>query len=400
MNRISILRGVLMLLLALVLVSTFVPCAQAQKPGEKPTQTLNVGFLIALTGPGTLSDMGKETQVGLTAYLQDLEAWGGIRVGGQRYMIKPIIYDDKGGDTAAARDAVNRLILQDGVKFIGYTLWSPTTIAISPIIEEHKVLTMGDGGAPECVNPKTTYFFRTTSPMTLTGPAMYKWISTNMPNIKRVAIITNNDAVGRAALAAAEQARDKWGFQIVDIGWITRATTDVSSQVGKAMARTPDIIDMSCGNPALVLKQSREMGYKGLILDYDGWHPMPVIASLGWGPVQNLISMAVNPDDPMLPKGYADFVRRMHAQGQPGSWWSESMYNGLWILKQAMEKANSLNPQEVQKVMHTMEFDVLSGKGRFVGKESFGIDNQLGLYVYFSMVEGEKYKMLGKIEIK
>ena len=77
-----------------------------------------------------------------------------------------------------------------------------------------------------------------------------------------------------------------------------------------------------------------------------------------------------------------------------------NLYDGLWILKQAIEKANSLDPEKVRNVMHTTEFDVLTGKARFVGQDLYGVDNQLGYLLYFSIVEGEKYRILGKIDTR
>jgi len=388
---------ILLLLVSFIIISTNWNVSAQEK---KPTKTLKMGFLMAQTGPGVLTDIGKECNAALEAFLEDLRFLGGIKVGGERYMIDPIKYDDKGGNVAAARDAINRLIFHDEVKFVGWTGWSPTTLAIQPLIEENKVLAIGDGGAPEVVNANATYYFRTFPPAATTAPGMYKWIAKNMPRIKKVAIITNDDSGGRAVVKYTKEACAELGLQVVAISWVTRQTADVMKEVAKAMAAGADILETSYGNTSLVVKQSREMGYQGPIMNYGGYHPNMTIKTLGWQMVQKVISCAVDPNDPILPKRYANFVKRMQALGQAGSWWSQNLYDGVWILKQAIEKANSLDPKLVRNVMYTEEFDVLTGKARFIGKDIYGVNNQLGYPVYFSIVEEEKYKILGKIDTK
>lgn len=389
--------GIFLMALAFILSTHATPAVASE---TRPTKTLRIGFLMAITGPGVLTDIGKECDTALTAFLKDLKTWGGIKVGGERYMIDPIKYDDKGGNVAAARDAMNRLIFKDKVKFIGWSGWSPTTLGIQPLLEENKVLGIGDGGAPEVVNPEATYYFRTFPPAASTAPKMYEWLAKNMPKIKKVAIITNDDSGGRSVVKYTKEACAKLGLEVVDVSWVTRRTSDVSKEIAKAIAAGADILETSYGNTSLVVKQSREMGYQGPIMNYGGYHPGMTVKTLGWQKVQQVISCAVDPDDPMLPERYAKFVKRMQAMGQPGSWWSMNLYDGLCILKQAIEKANSLDPEKVRDVMHTTQFDVLTGKARFVGKDIYGVDNQLGYPVYFSIVEGEKYKILGKIDTK
>ena len=77
------------------------------------------------------------------------------------------------------------------------------------------------------------------------------------------------------------------------------------------------------------------------------------------------------------------------------------MYNASWVLVQAMEKANSLDPTKVRDVLETSEFNVIEGtKGRFGGKEIYGINHQLYRPVYMSIIEKGKVKNIAVLEFK
>lgn len=367
----------------------------------KPINTVKVGYLFDFTGPMAGLGLGPEQKLAFDLFMQDHKASGGFVVGGKKYMIEPVIYDDK-GLPEGAREGTNRLVFKDGVKFIAWEMSASSVLAMHPIIQQNQVLTVvGGGGSKEVLNPKITYYFRTFPGQDQIAPLMYEWLAKNMPQVKRIAVLTYDDAAGRAVAAIAREAAAKHGLEIVDVVLTPRAQQNFAAELTRIRNKNADIIDTSSGGTAFYVKQSRDMGYNVPILNYAGFHPLAVAKTMGWGPLEGVISHAVDPEDPSLNPSFANFVLRMQRAGGQGGWWATSVYNASWILVQAMEKVNSLDPTKVRDALETSEFDVIEGtKGRFGGKEIYGIGHQLMRPVYMSVVKNGKIKNISVFEVK
>ncbi|MGH7406226.1 MAG: ABC transporter substrate-binding protein, partial [Candidatus Methylomirabilales bacterium] len=77
--------------------------------------TIILGAAVSLTGK--YSTNGKNTQDGYELGVKRINEMGGVRVGGKYYKIKVIYYDDESTPARGAQLA-ERLINQDGVKFM------------------------------------------------------------------------------------------------------------------------------------------------------------------------------------------------------------------------------------------------------------------------------------------
>ena len=95
---------------------------------ESTPKTLKIGCTLPL-GVG----LGIEAKKCLDLIIPDFNSKGGLVVGGERYNIEMIIYDD-GYKPDKGRAAVERLIYQDKVKFIVGQLASPAIVAgLTPV---------------------------------------------------------------------------------------------------------------------------------------------------------------------------------------------------------------------------------------------------------------------------
>jgi branched-chain amino acid transport system substrate-binding protein len=370
--------------------------------GEPSTavNTVKVGYLFDFTGPMAGLGLGPEQKLAFDLFMEDHKASGGFEVGGKKYMIEPVIYDDK-GIAEGIREATNRLVVKDAVKFIAWEMTASGILAMHPIIQQNKVLTLAGGAGKKVLNPKITYYFRTFPPQDLIEPLMYDWIAKKMPEVKKIAILTYDEEAGRAIVPPARERAAKHGLEIVDAVLVPRAQRDFTAELTRIRNKNPGIIDTSSGPTALIIKQARDMGYNVPILNYAGFHPLAVTKTIGWGALEGVISHAVDPDDPSLNPVFAKFVQRNQRAGGQGGWWASSVYNASWILVQAMEKADSLDPTKVRDVVETSEFDVIEGtKAKFGGKEVYGIGHQLMRPLHMSIIEKGKVKNIAVLEFK
>src|SRR5271167_1458754 len=105
-------------------------------------ETLKIGLIAPLTGGGAPWGVAEAEATKILA--SEINAKGGLDVGGKTYQVDVIAYDDqyKAADAVAA---YNRLINKDGVKYM-IILSSPSTMALKENIQGDEVLALTSSG--------------------------------------------------------------------------------------------------------------------------------------------------------------------------------------------------------------------------------------------------------------
>ncbi len=132
--------------IALLLIITigFMGCA-----GGAKSDTIKIGWLGPRTGDTALWGQAEYDTVVMLA--EDLNAKGGVDVGGKKYKVEIIGYDDKGDSTEAVNIA-KRLTSQDKVVAIVGPQGSGEAIPIAPVMNDAKVPAV----ATTATNPRVT----------------------------------------------------------------------------------------------------------------------------------------------------------------------------------------------------------------------------------------------------
>ena len=99
-------------------------------------QTVKVGWFGPQTGDSALWGQAELATVKMMA--EDYNKAGGILVGGKKYKVEIVGYDDK-GDSVEAVNVVKRLVSQDNVVAIVGAQGSGEAIPVAPIVNEAKV---------------------------------------------------------------------------------------------------------------------------------------------------------------------------------------------------------------------------------------------------------------------
>ena len=138
MNKIY--KFALILLSTCALVLGAISTSFAKVEGD----TIILGAAVSLTGK--YSTNGKHTQNGYNMAVERINMMGGVKVGAKTYKFEIIYYDDESNSGRAAQLA-ERLIKQDGVKYMLGPYSSGLTKAIAPITEENKIPMVEANGA-------------------------------------------------------------------------------------------------------------------------------------------------------------------------------------------------------------------------------------------------------------
>ena len=118
---------------------------------------ITLGAALSLTGKYTTA--GNHTKKGYELARDKINAKGGVKVGGKMYKIKLKFYDDESNPARGAQLA-ERLIKQDGIKYMLGPYSSGLTKAIAPVTEKHKIpMVEGNGASRSLFNKGYKYLF-------------------------------------------------------------------------------------------------------------------------------------------------------------------------------------------------------------------------------------------------
>lgn len=115
-------------------------------------ETINVGFLAALSGPD--AGWGLPGLTGNNIWIDTVNKTGGLLVGGKRYPLKMHAFDDEANASKALQGA-RQLVLEHNVKFINAIGGDPAN-ATAPFLTKHKVIYASL--VPTDMHPDRPYF--------------------------------------------------------------------------------------------------------------------------------------------------------------------------------------------------------------------------------------------------
>jgi branched-chain amino acid transport system substrate-binding protein len=365
-----------------------------------PTDVLKVGVPNAYTGSGASS--GIPTLKAYKIQAEILKQNGGFSVGGKRYNIDLVQADD-GYTAAGGKAAAEKLIFADKIKFFLGPLSSAAMMGMLPVVEENKIICMTNSITTEKFKTGCRYIFQVNPQggLVLASQVM-RIIETN--NVKNVAAFSPNDETGRQnweqMKTGVKRIWEKYGADRVKIvfeGSGERMQSDYTPILAKMLATKPDFIVLGAfaGEAPLIVKQCRELGYKGAFANpmspdqkelAQVAGPQNVYEYHSWGIVwDNLPKIEVPPKHAGLYKRLTDkfgkeplaeFYKRYkgaYQEDPPGA--IVYMPDNMPLLVLALEEANSFDADKIVKVMESWEvWPSYYGTGIWSGEKStYGI---------------------------
>ncbi len=356
---------------------------------------LPIGAIGTLSGAAT--DWGLATRRGVEIAIDELNAAGGLQVGGETYNPRLIIYDDQytgqGGATAATR-----LVKADGVQFIIGPIGTPAVLGALGITTPAHVMVMSDGFSPKILTSASTYNFRISVTTKEFAPPMISWLKQHYPQATRVGIVGPDDAVGQQVVPILIDDYKAQGFAVPFVERYDRGTADFAPLLTRMVASGVDVLELDSSAPAsagLLLKQARQVGFKGVIIQIGG--PSVAENMAVAGPLaEGFISFDFfNPDNAVAKNFSAEFTKKFGAVMSP---WCPVMYNGARILFEAMRRAQSTDVDKVRAEMVKLDgYQTIFGPLHWGGEKTYGIDHQLMINFVMEQVKDGKIERLGVV---
>ena len=250
MKKLITFLGCALLILGLIIMA----CAPA-KPLAPTEKVLKIGYVGAMTGP--LAYLDVPMHQGCDVAVDMCNAAGGLTIGGQKYKVEMLHFDDR-GETQSAISGATQLIEQ-GAQAI-FTCFS-TQVPLQAVTEPKKVILITCGGADAVIRPDIKYTFAFEGPSNTIKP----WgdFYTTILNVKKMAVLTENQefSVDRHDVFVPEWK--KRGTEIVFDEMFEPSTADFHTILSKIKATNPDalFLDAYSSNALAVFKQRLEIGY-------------------------------------------------------------------------------------------------------------------------------------------
>lgn len=362
---------------------------------------LVIGDFQPLSGPGASLGLGNHRGVELA--VDKLNEEGGITVGGKKYTLKTIVYDHK-GTAEGGVTAANKLVFDDGVKFIVGTVGSgPSIAATEAVFIENKILFATTGWNPKCLGQDRPYNFRLHGTGREYGMAFYEWAAKNLPEAKKVAIIAVNDPAGFAAADDTKAVAEGLGMTVVATEFFERGTTDYYPFLTRLIAKNPDVIDTGGSKPnedGLMIKQLYELGYKGKIAAA-GQVPSTTLEIAGKEAAEGVYLMqTIAYDSPgaAVSAEQKEFAKKYTEKyGDPlVPYQAEKVYDMVIGLAKAIENANSLDTTVVRDELAKTEWKFLSGHmSKWGGEKTYGIKHNLIIPIFVNQFQDGKVVTVG-----
>ena len=376
------MKKVLVVLMSMLILAMLLSACAA--PGPSEAKTLKLGMSMPLSGP--VSSIGLECQRASEIAVEEINAAGGFVVGGERYKWELIALDDK-FNSADALSVAHRLIDAEGVKYI-ITLADPTHLSIQTISEDAGVLTISYPGTKDVTTPDKPLSFRGTATFEVT-PVNYDWFTRNMPEIKTVMNVVTDDKAGEGVQAVSTACAEAFGLDTLGTVTYSRATTDFAPVVAKILDADPDIILFPGTGAPLLIKQARELGYKGQMAgaNYISPYWAQVAGAEAVEGIFGAYSDSFTENAPVqIQELEAKFKERYDVGLIMGGM---NTYNVVYVLTEALKKAGTLDTREVAEVMRQEKFDSAFGqKVEFGGEGIYGHDCAMMVPIWIGQFEG------------
>jgi branched-chain amino acid transport system substrate-binding protein len=310
-------------------------------PYGDAAEVVKIGVIGPLTGG--LAYFGVNCKMGVDLAVSQINGSGGIEVGGKRYLLETVPYDDE-AKTEKAVAGVRKLAALDRVPVIMGPVVSSCTLAALGVNEKERVLifTITTHSDVTRKGNKLVVRFPPTTDILLSKLAR---ASMQYKKWKTVAILADSDERGRSAAAIFTAAFNKVGGTVLAQEFSEhRSTTDFYAQVTKMKALNPDVLMIIAQDEpaALIIKQAREVGWQGPFMFPETFHKKGIELA-GAKNVEGslLIVGIIDLERPPYLKLRADFQAKFGSKARLEPY-SVIAYDSTYLTVYAMQKAGTV----------------------------------------------------------
>lgn len=243
-------------------------CTQNNSQSEANNFEAGIPIGVAVGQTGNVALVGQESAAGAKIAEKYFNEKGGVN--GKQIKL---IFQDTGNDESGAINVFQTLISKDKVVGIVGPSRSQQGFAAMPVANSAKVPVLGPSTTAKGIPEIGDFVARVSAPVTIVAPNAIKAALKINPNLKNVAVFyAQDDAYSKSETDIFQQAVKEAGLNTVTVQKFQSTDTDFQTQATSAINTKPDLVIISSltidgGN---LVRQLRELGYKGLIVGGNG----------------------------------------------------------------------------------------------------------------------------------
>jgi branched-chain amino acid transport system substrate-binding protein len=344
-----------------------VACSQTNKPAANTNNSGNsslgadipIGIAVAQTGNASL--LGQEQVTGAKIAEQFFNQKGGIN----GTPIK-LVFQDTAGDEQGTINAFNTLITQNKVVgIVGPTL-SQQAFSADPIAERAKVPVLGPSNTAKGIPQIGEYISRVSAPVAIVAPNSVKQALKINPQIKKVAVLfAQNDAFSKSEAETFQKTVKDQNLDLVTVQKFQTTDTDFQTQATNAINLKPDLVIISglAADGGNLIKQLRQLGYKGLIIGGNGLNTSNLFAVCQAQCNDVLIAQAYSPELPSeINNAFRDAYKAQNKKEPPQ--FSAQAFTGVQVFVEALKALDSktkINTLPLDQLRTQLNKQILAG---------------------------------------
>lgn len=373
----------------LSLILTLFTSAQAEEAPGITNDSVRIGSCAALDGPAR--QLGLETVLGATAYLNYVNDQGGIN-GRKLHLLS----HDDGYDPEKTAACFNQLKKYD-VFAAAFFVGTPTAVKYMPMAEANKIPIVGlFTGAPVLVQPAKHFIINVRA--SYSDETREQVDNLWKVGVRKIGVLYQDDAFGAVVLEGVQSALSKHNAAPVGLGKFVRNTLDVDKGIQDVRAAGPDavVIVGPYAPAAQIVKRAHALGWKPVFLTVSFVGTEAFINAAGHDAEGTVITQVVPPYDRTdLPTVslYRQILSKYMSSAQPSFVSLEGFVDAMVVVDGIKKAGANLNRETFIKAIESMH-DADIGLGS-TGHLMYSVHQHKGLdHVYPTVIRGGKPEII------
>lgn len=317
--------------------------------GAQQAEPIALGFIGVMSGANALN--GELNSRGAILAVEQINAAGGVNVGGARRPLRLVVEDDRGTPPGAV-NAANKLIQQDRAFAILGPDFSNNVLATLPITKSHGVLQIYSTISSATVDPsvRSEFAFRTRAQDTYWGRAAADYIIRQLGRNRRIGASHATIEFGITGANSVEIELKKIGLSYVERVSHNAGDQDLTASAAALIRARADVVVAWTlqAQGVLLLRSLKSLGWNGKFIYAT---PDPFFVGIGGNTVEGVVgpqNWAFTDPSPKSASFTTGYVTRFG--GQFPSSHTAGYYDAVYLLKEAIERVG-LNARAVRDYM-------------------------------------------------
>ena len=308
-----------------------------------------VGANLELSG--AIAQWGKESKQGMELAADELNG------DPKNSFVLKMVYEDNASVDAKSKDAISKLIRQDGAKVVVGSVASNKTLAAIETAAEEKVPLVTHASTNVTITRKGgPYVFRICFNDNVQGSFMARFALDDLKAKTAVLIVQKGNAYSEGLVEEFENVFTAGGGQVLATEAYQEGDTDFQTMAVKVKAAHPDCVWLPgyFNEVALIIKQGRANGFQKPFLGSDGWDNPTLYTLGGPGIKDNYFCNHFDAGD-SNPK-VQEFVRKYEARfKEKPSAMAALGYEVVYCVADAVRRAGQADSEAIRKGLEAIK---------------------------------------------